>query len=298
MSTRRIVTIVACGNALVTRLSTGVITVSSSERALVSAFGRVVGETGPGLGIAPPWPIGDVRRAQVTEVRRLEVGFRSRGELFTEARRSDMLTGDENILKVMMVVQYRVTDVRAFVLAADEPDWLVERAVEAALTARVAGLRVDDVLTTGKAEIEIRTVEMAQRTLDDYGIGVRLLGGNLQTASPPVPVLEAFNDVTRAKKDQERVVEDARSYANEILPQARAEANERVMQARSLADARVSQARGEARRFLDLRADFERAPELTRRRLYIEMLERVLDGAEIVVVEDGVKLNWIDRAGG
>ena len=284
--------------AFVAWLATGVFTVASNERAVVLAFGRVVGEVGPGLGLAPPWPIGEVLRAPVTEVKRVEVGFRSQGQLFDEARRSDMLTGDENILKVMMVAQYRVTDLRDYLFATSDPDGLIERTVESALAARIAGMRVDDVLTTAKAEIEIESVRAAQAELDGYGAGVRLLGGNLQTVSPPVPVLEAFNDVTRAKKDNERLIENARSYANEILPQARAEANEQVMQARATADARVRQARGEAQRFTSLREEYERQPQLTRRRLYLETMERILDRAEVVVLEDGTRLNWIERGGG
>ena len=284
--------------AFVAWLATGVFTVASNERAVVLAFGRVVGEVGPGLGLAPPWPIGEVLRAPVTEVKRVEVGFRSQGQLFDEARRSDMLTGDENILKVMMVAQYRVTDLRDYLFATSDPDGLIERTVESALAARIAGMRVDDVLTTAKAEIEIESVNAAQAELDGYGAGVRLLGGNLQTVSPPVPVLEAFNDVTRAKKDNERLIENARSYANEILPQARAEANEQVMQARATADARVRQSRGEAQRFTSLREEYERQPQLTRRRLYLETMERILDRAEVVVLEDGTRLNWIERGGG
>ena len=297
MNGRRRWILALLGVLLVGWLATGVFAVESNERAVVLVFGRVVGEAEPGLGWAPPWPIGEVRRAPVTEVRRLEVGFRSQGELYTEARRSDMLTGDENILKVMMVVQYRIIDARDYLLNAVEPDWLVERAVESALTRHVAGMQVDDLLTTAKAAIELRSIEAAQAELDLYGVGIRLLGGNLQTVSPPVPVLEAFNDVTRAKKDNERLVEDARSYANEILPEARAEANEQVEQARAAADTRVRQARGEARRFDNLREEFERAPELTRRRLYLEMLERVFDGAEVLVLEEGTRLNRIGRPG-
>lgn len=274
--------------------ASGLFTVASNERALVFAFGRVVGVANSGLGWAAPWPIGDVVRAEVTDVQRVEVGFRSQGALFSEARRSDMITGDENILKVMMVVQYRVTDPRAYLLNTIDPDGLIERAVESALAAQVAGMRVDDVLTTAKAQVEFTSIESAQEILDGYGVGVRLLGGNLQTVSPPVPVLEAFNDVTRAKKDNERLIENARSYANEILPQARASASEEVTRARATADARVRQARGEAQRFASLREEFERAPQLTRRRLYLETMERVLDRAQVVVLEDGTRLNWIE----
>lgn len=292
--TRRTLVGVGLGALVLVWLASGVFTVTSNERALVFAFGRVVDETGPGLGWAPPFPIGDVRRVPVTEVRRLEVGFRSQGNLYNEARRSDMLTGDENILKVMMVVQYRVTDLRAYLLGTIDPDGMIERAVEAALAARIAGMRVDDVLTTAKAEIEITSIDRAQEILDAYGVGVRLLGGNLQTVSPPVPVLEAFNDVTRAKKDNERLIENARSYGNGVLPRARASANEEVSGARAAADARIRQARGEAQRFDALREEFERAPELTRRRLYLETLERVFERAEVVVLEDGTRLNWIE----
>ncbi|UCH84215.1 MAG: FtsH protease activity modulator HflK, partial [Candidatus Latescibacterota bacterium] len=229
---------------LVVWLATGFYTVDSNERGVTTRFGGVFAHTGPGIHYALPVPIDRVYTPATTEVRRIEVGFRSGGELWTEPRRSDMLTGDQNILKVMMAVQYKIKNPDKYLFQTSEPGLLIERAVESAMSSYIASLNVDDVLTTAKAEIEIQTVKKAQTLLDGYGAGITLLTGNLQVVSPPVPVIEAFNDVARAKKDSERAVEDARVYANEVIPQARGDAQTIINKALGDADMRVNRARG------------------------------------------------------
>ncbi len=210
-------------------LFSGLYTVGSNERGVVLRFGRIDGRTAPGLHLAAPWPIDRVYRTRATEVKRIEVGFRFLGKLVlseADARRSDMLTGDENILKLMMVAQYRIKDPGDYLFRAENPDFLVERAVESAMTAAVAFRRVDDVLTGAKSEIQIEAINEAQRLLDRYGAGIALLSGNLQIVSPPAPVVAAFDDVTTARKDAESQIENAQLYANQVVPGARARADQ------------------------------------------------------------------------
>jgi membrane protease subunit HflK len=171
----------------------------------------------------------------------------------------------------------------------------VERAVESALSASVSFRRVDDLLTGSKSEVQIEAITEAQRLLDLYGAGIVLLGGNLQMVSPPAPVIAAFNDVTAAKKDAEKQTEDARLYANQTVPGARGEAAQIVNSARGQADLRVNQARGEADRFQSLLAEYRRDPPVTRRRLYLETMERVLSRAEVVVVSDASRVTILDE---
>jgi membrane protease subunit HflK len=230
-----------------------------------------------------------------TEVRRIEVGFRSKGELWSEARRSDMLTGDQNILKIMMAVQYKIKDPDKFLFATSEPEWLIERAVESAMSSYIASISVDDVLTTAKAEVEIRSVEEAQKLLDDYYAGVTLLTGNLQVVSPPAPVIEAFNDVARAKKDSERAVEDSRVYANAVIPQARGDAQIVINKALGAYEMRVNKAHGEAKRFNGLLREYVRDKEVTRKRLYLETMERILARTKVVIVDDSSKVTIIEE---
>jgi membrane protease subunit HflK len=288
----------ALAAAVLLWLASGMYTVASNETGVVTRFGKVHERTRPGLHYALPWPIDRVQTPTTTDVKRIEVGFTQNGELWAERRRSDMLTGDENILKLMMVVQYKVRDPVALLFSTEEPVWLIEKSVESALSAYVASMNVDDVLTSGKAEIEIEVVKRAQKMLDAYDTGIVLLGGNLKTVSPPEPVIEAFNDVTRAKKDAERLVEDARMVENTVVPQARGEAEKIVNEARGNADLRVHEARGSADRFTSLLAEYERDPKLTRTRLYIETMERVLDKVDVVLVEDGSKVTILDDQSG
>ncbi len=274
-------------------LITGFYSVGSSERGIVLRFGRVSARTGPGLHWALPRPVDRVYHPKATAVQRIEVGFRFLGRLVeteVDARRSDMLTGDENILKLMMVVQYKLRDPADYLFRAERPEFLIERAVESALSSSVSFRRVDDLLTGSKSEVQIEAIAEAQRLLDLYGAGIVLLGGNLQMVSPPAPVIAAFNDVTAAKKDAEKQMEDARLYANQTVPGARGEAARIVGGARGQADLRVNQARGEADRFQSLLAEYLRDPSVTRRRLYLETMERVLSRAEVMVVRDASKV--------
>jgi membrane protease subunit HflK len=283
---------------LVAWLLTGFYSVGSNERGIVLRFGRISARTGPGLHWALPWPVDRIYHPKATAVQRIEVGFRFLGRLVgteADARRSDMLTGDENILKLMMVVQYKLRDPADYLFRAEEPEFLIERAVESALSSSVSFRRVDDLLTGSKSEVQIEAVAEAQRLLDLYGVGIVLLGGNLQVVSPPAPVIAAFNDVTAAKKDAEKQVEDARLYANQTVPGAHGEAAQIVNGARGQADLRVNQARGEADRFQSLLAEYRRDPPVMRRRLYLETMERVLSRAEVMVVNDASKVTILDE---
>jgi membrane protease subunit HflK len=288
---------IAAGVLLAVWLLSGLYTVDSQERGVVLRFGKLVSVTRPGMHYALPWPVDRVLTPTVTDVRRLEVGFKFLGQLWpsrSHARRSDMLTGDENILKLMMVVQYKVREPERYLFGCEEPDWLVERAVESAMSWSIAFRTVDDVLTSAKNEIQVEAVQAAQELLDRYGAGIQLLGGNLQVVSPPEPVIAAFNDVTAAKKDAESAVETAHTYANYVVPGARGEASTLLSQARGQAEQRVQAARGEAQRFTALLAQYRRDPGLTRRRLYLETLERVMGKAQTVIVDGEGKVQVLE----
>jgi len=276
-------------------LLTGFYTVDSNERGVTTRLGEVHAHTGPGIHYALPWPIDRVYTPSTKEVKRIEVGFKSHGELWSEARRSDMLTGDQNILKVMMVVQYKADDPDEYLFETSEPDWLIERAVESVMASYVSSMPVDDVLTTAKAEVEMQAVREAQKLLDGYGAGVRLLTGNLQIVSPPVPVVEAFNDVARAKKDSERAIEDSRVYANEIVPRARGDAQIITKEALGAYEMRVNTARGEAERFNGLLAEYEKDPAITKTRLYLETIERLLKKTKVVIVDERSEVTIIEE---
>lgn len=264
--------------------ATGIFTVASNEVGIVTRFGKVRRNVSPGIHYAFPFPIERVYTPATTDVKRVEVGFKTKGELSTEPRRSDMLTGDENILKIMMVVQYKIRDPRAYLFQVDQPHWLIERAVESVLSSRVASLGVDEVLTSAKHKIQADTIREAQAMLDGYGVGVTLLGGNLQVVDTPVPVSNAFREVSSAKKDSERVIDEAHAYESRILPRANGQAQRMRSEAAGRAAERTAQAKGEANRFLSILAEYKQAEDVTKRRLFLESMERVFEQAETMVL--------------
>ena len=187
----------------------------------------------------------------------------------------------------MMVVQYKIDilHVDRYLFGAEDPHWLVERAVESAINTRVASLPVDEVLTTAKDMIQQDAIRMAQAWLDAYGAGIDLQSGLLQTVSPPAPVLAAFTEVTDAKKDRDRIIDEAREYEGRILPEARAEADQRIQKAVGDYAKRVNLAQGEADRFLSVLAEYRQAKEVTRTRLYVEAMERILSSMKVVILD-------------
>ena len=217
-------------------------------------------------------------------MKRIEVAFHVSTDSPAEDRRSELLTGDENILQVTMVVQYRIRRPEQYLFSADGPDRLVRLAVETAMNQCVSRLPVDAVLTTAKSEIQSEAVETAQRLLDAYGCGVALLGGSLHEVAPPAPVSEAFKDVASAKKDSERAASEAREYVEKAVKKAGGDAQAQLSRVEGYRARRVEAARGEASHFLSLLAEYRRAREVTRTRLYVDAMERILSRAKVVII--------------
>lgn len=270
--------------ALIIWLATGFYTVQTNERGVVLRFGAVHAKVQPGIHYAWPWPIDTVYVVATTDVKRIEVGFRLRGDLMPEARQSDMLTGDENLLKIETAVQYKIRDPVAYLFRAESPQWFVERTVESALAERIASEPVDGVLTTDKAEILNDVTEMAQARLDAYACGLRIVSVNMKEVSPPVPVIAAFKEVASAKKDSERMIDEAHADAARVIPQANGEAQQIVKEAEGVYADRVNTARGDASRFLSVLAEYEKKKAITRYRLFVESMESVMSAAKLIIV--------------
>ena len=284
---RRLGVVLLLAAAALVWLLSGFYTVGTDELGVVTRFGRLYGERtkAPGLHYALPWPIDRVYTPRTTEVRLIEVGFTTLGKKSSERRRSDVLTGDENILKVMMVVQYKISDPVAYLFNAEDPHWLVERTVESVMARQVASLKVDDVLTTAKGAIQVEAIASAQDLLNAYGAGIVLLGGNLQVVDPPVPVMESFKEVASAKKDRDRLIDEAHEYCSRVLPEANGRAQQMISRAHGFYADRVDRARGDADRFLSLLAEYRQAKDITRTRLYIETMERVFSKMDVVILD-------------
>jgi membrane protease subunit HflK len=196
-----------------------------------------------------------------------------------------MFTGDVNILKVTMAVQYQLSDPAQYLFGAADPDELVADAVQAVLIEELAGVPVDEALTIAKAELQTTTRARAQRLLDRYGCGIRLVATNLESIEPPWAILAAFQDVVSAKKDGEKSVDQAVTEANRILPRARGEAATAREEAEAYRHERVTRARGQAARFLSVMTEYRKDPEVFRQRLLLQTLETVVPRIRTYVLD-------------
>jgi modulator of FtsH protease HflK len=284
-------------------------TVQPEETAIVLRFGRVARSVGPGLHFKWPWGVEQVVAVPTARVLKEEFGFRTTAPM----QRTDyapgspalkdeslMLTGDLNVIDVQWIVQYRIEDPIAFLFRVrNTPQTL--RDVSEAVMRRVVGNRVgSDVLTVGRVEISREVRDEMAKILDEYGTGVRLVTVELQDVTPPDPVKPAFNEVNEARQDRERTINQAQEQANREIPKARGEAARTVTEAEGYALERVNRARGEADRFVSVLAEYRRATDVTRRRLYLEALSAMLPEVKsIYVVDEDQKsiIPWLSLEG-
>ncbi|MEX0802204.1 MAG: FtsH protease activity modulator HflK [Candidatus Binatia bacterium] len=268
-------------------------TVQPEETAVVQRFGRVHRTTGPGLHFKIPLGIESVRLVPTARVLKEEFGFRTvtagretqyaGGDYSAE---SLMLTGDLNVIDVQWIVQFRVEDPVRFLFKVREQQNTF-RAVAEAVMRRVVGNRVaSDVLTVGRVGVAGRVKEEMQQILSDYETGIRLITVELQDVTPPDQVKPAYNEVNEARQDLERMVNQAQEQANKVIPRAAGEAKQAVAEAEGYATERVNRARGEAARFTSVLAEYQRVPDVTRRRLYLEAMSEVLADAKTVYIVD------------
>lgn len=276
----------------------GVYTVEPDEQAVVLRFGKVHSIVDPGLHYHLPSPLEVPLVRSVTQVYRDEIGFRTvdpgpPARYSKRAKESLMLTGDENIIDVEMVVQYRVTNVEKTLFSAEGLGvfergsfGLVHDASEAALRQVIGRHTIDEALTEGKLEIQIEIKDKLQEIFDIYDCGLAVETVQLQTVSAPEQVDAAFKDVASAKEDRERLVNEARGYQNEVIPQARGEAQRILRAADAYQVERVRSAQGDADRFKQVYTEYRKAPKVTETRLYLETMERILPQMEKYIVEN------------
>lgn len=289
------VALVVLGVLVVWGLS-GFYRVQQDEVGVVTMFGQYTAPPKPpGLHWRPPSPIAEVETPAVTKVNRIDVGFRSAGELGRPVaatrdvvEESLMLTGDENIVDIDFAVFWVIKDAPAYLFNIQHPANTVKAVAESAMREVVGQRRIDDVLTEGREEVEIRTQETMQRTLDDYGAGINITQVKLQKSDPPTQVIDAFRDVQAARADQERLRNEAFAYANDVVPRARGEAEQIRLEAEGYKEQIVSQALGDASRFSAVLGQYVKAKDVIRQRIYLETMEAVLGGMNKMVIDSGV----------
>jgi len=264
--------------------------VAADEEAVVLRFGKHLSTTGPGLNWAIPYPIDTVEKLPVTRVQRLEIGFRQFGDGIVRKRTNEslMLTKDENIVDISFIVQYKIKSVENFLFNIDKPTKTVRDAAESAIREIIGRTMIDDVLTTKKAEVEVETQDLIQSILDSYKAGISISTVKLQDVQPPERVIKEFKDVASAREDKERAKNEAQAYANDIIPNARGESKKTVLDAEGYAKQVVEHAKGEASRFESILTAYKQAPEVTRKRLYMDTMQDVLSRADKIIIDSSV----------
>lgn len=274
--------------ALAIWLLTGTFMVGPDEVGVVRTFGEHTRVAQSGLNWHFPVPIETVNTPKVTEVKRIEIGFRTlrNGQYRTVEKESLMLTGDENIVDAEMIVQYKIKDPVAYLFNIVEPELTVREAAEASLRTVVGRNKIDETLTTGKFTIQEETKSQLQSILDLYESGIHVVAVQLQDVSPPKEVIGAFKDVASAKEDKNRMVNQAEGYRNDIIPKARGEAEAMIRDAEGFRESRIKRAEGDAEKFTTILKEYQKAKSITEKRLYLETMEKVLPGIEKIIIPD------------
>jgi modulator of FtsH protease HflK len=267
-------------------LASGVYVVNAGEQGVVRHFGREIGKSAPGLNYHLPAPIQSVDVVNVQAIRRIEVGFRTgRGRVPDEAL---MLTGDENIVDTQLIVQYRVRDPSVFLFRMRDPEGSLHQAAQVAIRSVVGNASIEDVLTTGRAQAQEYATGYIQTLMDQYESGLLITEVRLQVVDPPEQVKDAFNEVVRAREDRERQQNEAQAYMEDIVPKARGESEQVVRAADAFRQQRVLEAQGDVARFRSVLEEYRKGKDVTRERLYLETIERVLGKVGKVVVDSAV----------
>ncbi len=273
---------------LVVWLLTGVYIVGPDEVGIIRTFGEHTRVTQSGLNWKFPSPIETANTPKVTEVKRIEIGFRSlkNGQYRTVEKESLMLTGDENIVDAEMIVQYKIKDPVSYLFKIVQPELTVREAAEASLRTVVGRNSIDETLTTGKFTIQEETKLQLQSILDNYESGIHVVAVQLQDVSPPKEVIGAFKDVASAKEDKNRMINQAEGYRNNVIPKARGEAEAMIRDAEGFKESRIKRAEGDAAKFTTILKEYKKAKSITEKRLYLETMEKVLPGIEKIIIPD------------
>jgi membrane protease subunit HflK len=258
--------------AIIGWVATGLYRVNADERGVVLRFGAYAQTTPPGLRWHLPWPIETVEKVAVTRINNIR-------------QQTRMLTADENIVVVDLVVQYQNSDAVKYLFEVQDPDGTLSDVAESAIREVIGNKSADFVLLEGRAEISVQTQALIQETLDEYGTGIVVTQVNLQDVNFPSQVEAAVQDAIKAREDKERVSFEAQSYANDILPKARGESVRRIQDAKAYKSRVIADAEGEASRFEQLLTEYHKAPSVTRERLYIETMEEVYRASNKVLLD-------------
>jgi len=271
----------------------GIYQVAPDELGIVLRFGRYVRDAQPGLNIKFPYPIETVLTPKVLNINRIDIGMRvedglRRGTSWRDVpEESLMLTGDENIVDVDFTVLWRIKPNGAadYLFNIQSPEGTVKAVAESAMREVIGRSEIQPILTGARQNVETAVQDLMQRVLDSYQSGVQITQVQMQKVDPPQQVIDSFRDVQAARADAERAQNEAQTYANRVVPEARGRAAQILQAADAYREQTVAEATGQASRFLQVYEQYKKAPDITRQRLYLETMERVLGGADKVILD-------------
>lgn len=285
---------IALGLVIALYSLSGVYIVNPGEEAVVRRFGQVTERrVGEGLRYRLPWPIERVDIVNVSQVRREGIGLRppEHAVALHPAEETQVLTGDENIVSIKIIVQYKIKDPADYLLRVDsDANPLIRSAVKSALISLGGRAAVDDLLTTGRPDLQRAMLSNAQKVLDGYASGLQLISVNLQEVVPPTQVADAFRNVSSAREEKQATINDAQGYANSVIPKARGDAERLAREAQGYVAQVTNRATGDAQRFSDVFKEYRqsaanRATDVTRYRYYVETMEQVLAKVRKYIVD-------------
>lgn len=279
------------GGLLFLWVLTGVYQIQPAEQGVVLRFGQYVDKLGPGLHVRLPYPIETVLRPNVEAENQLSVGFiRESGDADAPSidisAESIMLTGDENVVDLDFDVFWKVADAEKYLFEVKDVENTIKAVAESAMREVVGNNKIETVQTEGRVVVQQEVQKLMQRTLDSYNAGVTVTRVILLKVDPPVQVIDAFRDVQAARADQEKRRNEAQKYQNTIVPQARGEAAKIVQDAEAYKQKAVTEAQGEAQRFNSILDQYRNAKQVTRERMYLETMQRVLGNTNKIVIEN------------
>lgn len=290
-------------------LATGFYQVQPNEQGVVLRFGKYADTTDAGLHYHLPYPVEEVVKVNITQERSINLGV---AEAYTTANRvsirngqtgnadplksfteSHMLTGDENIVDVNLTVVWRIKNAKDYLFSMQDPDNTVRVATQSVLREIVGQSEMQAIITGDRGKVEDETKAELQKVMDEFGSGIEIVRVKLQKADPPKQVVDAFNEVQRAKADMERFKNEAEAYRNEILPKARGEASQLLQNAQAYKEAVVNKAQGEADRFNSVYNAYKEGKNVTARRMYLETMENVLEKSQKIILDQGKAGNGV-----
>ena len=273
--------------AFIVWMATGIYIIDPAERGVVLRFGAFQTSTTQGPHWHIPYPVESVYKVNVEQVRSAEIGFRNAQNSYSGGVSSEslMLTRDENMVDVKLAVQYKIADAQAYLFNVSNPEMTLSHVIQSVIRQVVGDNTMDHVLTTGRDQVAQEVKTASQALLNDYGLGLLITAVTMQDAQPPVQVKASFDDVVKAREDEQRYINEAKAYANDIVPKARGASQRLMAEAEAYKSQIVSKSEGEAYRFTQILNEYLKAPGVTKERLYRETLEEVLSSTNKVIVD-------------